>query len=322
MAAPLDTLIQKAEQAHRLARAGPHNESTAFFISTQAGHSPHVSVQPPIKNAVVGKLKNSRSNQSKLSDGAHEAFNVFASQSRLKPSEKAMKIIQPTDKGLPSLLGGAPLIDHLAACIKNTREHSDIDPFIQRLRQNRVPIAHKNWVEVTIGESSTSEWEVVHRKLQQIKDRGDSPFIWVPADTESVTLHSDWQQWGGGDFKSILTHISYKASQGTEFLDFPLAESGSPGTGLPCHFVIGDLDSQIHIRLPILCLSDIKIRLRLDTKFPQGLAAIFASFPPTIGVGITDDYVQWARVLFAIWADRSFEHVPKPIELKPPFPLC
>ena len=156
MAAPLDVLVQKAEQAHRLARAGPHNESTAFLISTQAGNSPHVSVHPPIKNAVVGKLKNSRSKQSKLSEGAHEAFNVFVSQSLSKPSEKAMKIIQPTDKGLPPLPGGVPLIDHLAACIKNAREHSDIDPFIQRLRQNHVPIAHKNWIEVTIGESSTS----------------------------------------------------------------------------------------------------------------------------------------------------------------------
>ena len=163
---------------------------------------------------------------------------------------------------------------------------------------------------------------MVHRKLQQIKDRGDNPFTWVLADTKSVTLHSDWQQWGGGDFESLLTHISYEASQGTEFLDFPLAESGLPGTGLPCRFIIGDLDMQIHIRLPILYLSDVKIRLRLDTKFPQGLAAIFASFPPTISVVITDDYVQWARVLFTIWADRSFEHVPKPIELKPPFPLC
>ena len=82
-----------------------------------------------------------------------------------------------------------------------------------------------------------------------------------------------------------------------------------------CRFIIGDLDTQIHIRLPILYLSHTKIRLRLNTSFPQGLAAIFASFPPTIGVGITEDYVQWARVLFAIWADRSFEHVPKPIEL-------
>ena len=130
-----------------------------------------------------------------------------------------------------------PLIDHLAACVKNARDHSDIDPFIQRLRQNRVPIAHKNWIEVTIGEFSTSEWEVVHRKLQEIKARGDNPFIWVPADTESVTLHSDWQQWGRGDFESLLTHISYEASQGTEFLNFPLAESGASGTvaALPLH---------------------------------------------------------------------------------------
>ena len=126
MAAPLDTLIQKAEQAHRLARAGPHNESTAFFISTQAGHSPHVSVHPPIKKTVVGKLKNSRSKLSKLSEGAHEAFNVFVSQSRSKPSEKVMKIVQPTDGGLPPLPGGVPLIDHLAACVKNACDHSDI----------------------------------------------------------------------------------------------------------------------------------------------------------------------------------------------------
>ena len=156
---------------------------------------------------------------------------------------------------------------------------------------------------------------MVHRKLEEIKARGDHPFIWVPADTESVTLHSDWQQWGGGDFESLLTHISYEACQGVEFLDFPLAESGSSGTGLPCRFIIGDLDTQIHIRLPILYLSHTKIWLRLDTRFPQGLAVIFASFPPTIGVGITNDYVQWAQVLFAILADRSFEHVPKPIEL-------
>ena len=108
MAAPLDALIQEAEQAHRLARAGPHNESTAFLISTQAGHSPHVSVHPPIKNVVVSKLKNSRRKQSKLSEGAHEAFNVFVSQSRSKPSEKAMKIIQPTDRGLPPLPVGPP----------------------------------------------------------------------------------------------------------------------------------------------------------------------------------------------------------------------
>ena len=108
MAAPLDVLVQKAEQAHRLARAGPHNESTAFLISTQAGHSPHVAVHPPVKNTVVGKLKNSRGKQSKLSDGAHEAFNVFVSQSWSKPSEKVMKIIQPTDSGLPPLPGGCP----------------------------------------------------------------------------------------------------------------------------------------------------------------------------------------------------------------------
>ena len=108
MAAPLDTLVQKAEQAHWLARAGPHNESMAFLISTQAGHSPHVSVHPPIKNVVVGKLKNSRGSQSRLSDGAHKVFNVFVSQSRSKPSEKATKIIQPTDKGLPPLPGGGP----------------------------------------------------------------------------------------------------------------------------------------------------------------------------------------------------------------------
>ena len=32
-------------------------------------------------------------------------------------------------------------------------------------------------------------------------------------------------------------------------------------------------------------------------------------------MGILSDYVDWARILFAIWRDRSFEQVAKPVEL-------
>ena len=171
-----------------MAFAPSHANSIQFLISTQACHSPHVSVHPPIKNVVVGKLKNSRGSQSRLSDGAHKVFNVFVSQSRSKPSEKATKIIQPTDKGLPPLPGGGSP----SSTIWQLASRTPVSTVTSTLSSSGCAR--------TVFPSSTSEWEVVHRKLQQIKDRGDNPFTWVLADTKSVTLHSDWQQWGGGDF--------------------------------------------------------------------------------------------------------------------------
>ena len=54
----------------------------------------------------------------------------------------------------------------------------------------------------------------------------------------------------------------------------------------------------------------------LNTDFEQEVTEFFLAIGTTVGVGITADFVDWARILRAIWDVRSFQEISPPIELE------
>ena len=99
---------------------------------------------------------------------------------------------------------------------------------------------------------------------------------------------------------------------GVPEVEFELAPKGASSYRLPVHFISRNT---FHLHLPGYYKTPTIFVLYLDLPFPPELAKLFAVLPSVVGMNITLDYVDYAKVLFAVWGDRSFKKIARPVEL-------
>jgi hypothetical protein len=119
-------------------------------------------------------------------------------------------------------------------------------------------------------------------------------------------------------FKALTEYIQLNAAAGdTSQLVFKIAGRHESACGLPVRFFVGNSRHVIHVVLPVVYKKkNTELILMLGTKFEQEVTEFFLAIGTTVGVGITSDFLDWAKVLRAIWDVRSFQEVSPPIELE------
>ena len=145
------------------------------------------------------------------------------------------------------------------------------------------------------------------------QDQSD-PFAWTASDTESLSLLIERLPWNKAP-DSIIREITFCVMLGVAEVEFELAPKGVSSYPLPVRFTSGNSRWTFHLRLPGYYKTPTIFVLRLDLPFPPELAKLFAIMPSAVGVNITSDYVDFAKVLFAIWGDQSFEKIARPVEM-------
>ena len=320
MEEPLDDLVEQALRHQAKARKLPTNSSSAFLLSTKAGHCPSSYVSPPTKKGLVKATRDRSSISSKYPAGETEVLKVFDVQMPNRPTTEAFSSIQRSNTDPPPLPGGVPLVDHVAAYVKTSSDWSEISPHVESMRQARLPVLEdtKKWLELTLGQSPASEWIRAKEALQHATTTA-SLYPYLAADTESTPLANTWTtSTGSSAWEALMTNITMEQALGTSKMEFSIAKSGQSACSFPTRFFFGTVDLQIHIRLPttqIKTKEGTKMILDLTTSISPEAKELFGALGPMVGVGITSDYVEWAQVMFAVWGTRIFEQVPRPMEL-------
>ena len=310
-----DAILQGVQLAHRHARAAPPRASDSFLIWSGGCGTDSNSVTQADKKRVVGGITRAGPRSNRL-PGEHEAITVFSAQQLHRPTVDAFKYIEEDIPRRPSPLpSGYSAIDHLTAFILTAPDCHDLHPHFQRFRDNRLPPPESNVTELTIGEATPAQWQEVLDWLAAKKSNRSHPFTWIAADTESVQVRMDNVSWGTS-YSALIQDINYAGMMSAGTYDMKVAVPNVSAAGLPVRFFFGDPDQSFHIRLPIDHSDATTLVLRLDVPFPKELIAVFAALPSCIGVNITADFVDWAQILRAVWLDRSFERVARPVELE------
>ena len=147
----------------------------------------------------------------------------------------------------------------------------------------------------------------------------DDLFPFLAADTESVQLRITWPKPDRGSaFKALTEHIQMNAATGdVSQLVFKVVGKNESACGLPGWFFVGNTRHVIHVVLPIVYRkNNTEMILMLNTDFEQEVTEFLVAIGTTVGVGITADFVDWERILRAIWDVHSFQEVSPPIELE------
>ena len=127
MAATPDELLQGVQEAHMRVRASVRDNSHAFLIrSDGVGSAPNIVTQA-VKQVVVPKLASTGRHKGKPT-GELEALNVFSVQQLHLPTTSVLETIMPTRESRHPLLAGFPVIDHLAAFVREAPDSSDLAP--------------------------------------------------------------------------------------------------------------------------------------------------------------------------------------------------
>ena len=313
MAARPDELLQGAQEAHMRVRASVRDDSHAFLIRSGGSGSAPNFVTQTVKQLVVPKLAATGRHKGRPT-GELEALNVFSVQQPHLPSTSVLESIYHTEESRPPLPAGFPVIDHIAAYVREAPDYSDIAPSLQSCRNNRLAPERIDSVELTIGEASPEEYQAVIDKILAHQQDQSDPLAWTAADTESLGILIDKLPWNRAP-DSIIREITSCVMLGVSEVEFELAPKGMSSHPLPVRFASGNSKWAFHLRLPGYYKTPTTFVLRLDLPFPPELAKLFAAMPSAVGVNITSDYVDYAKVLFAIWGDRSFETIARPVEL-------
>ena len=129
-----------------------------------------------------------------------------------------------------------------------------------------------------------------------------NPFAWTASDTELLSALIERLPWNKAP-DSIIREITSCAMLGVTEVEFELAPKGVSWYPLPVLFASGNSKWTFHLRLPGYYKTPTIFVLRPDLPFPPELAKLFAIMPSAVGVNITSDYVDFAKVLFTIWGD-------------------
>jgi len=245
-----------------------------------------------------------------------EAQAVFSAQDSADRLPEFSTHSADSENTLP---GKVPLLDHLAAYLKDKPDwFYELEVPLRDLQSCRLPV-NTDRLELTLGESSDDEWEVAHRLLlANIKDDLNG-WIWLQAaDTEGYQAALDWGKSTNG-FQEAMTRIASAKLEKKESITFNPGKRGKPGVSIPVRFFVGGATWQIHVRLPTTSTTDKgppNLKISLTTTVSDAARAFFAALPPLVGFGICEDYLQWAKVVWAIWGDTFFQTVAAPIEIR------
>ena len=325
---PPDRLVARALEHQNAARSTPSTPSSAFSISTDPFHDKYCRVAKTVKTKVVAAIQSRAKEARHKPRSEREATQVFSAQAPNKVTTAVFTTIcAPGPSGdnhrLDPLPGGVPLVDHVAAFVSRSPDWHEVSPFIESLRDSRLPSTEdaNNWKELTIGESSVKKWEDVNTFLEEKakQDLNTLYPLWA-ADTESTSVKITWPVYHRtSNWESLLIHIAKEADAGKKEVEFIVAPDGCSACSIPARFFFGSVDWHVHIRLPFENYSkngEDRVVLRLDTTLLPQVKKLFLALGPMVGAGITEDYVEWSAMLHAIWNTRFFEDMARPIELE------
>lgn len=260
-------------------------------------------------------------NKTRRVNSEMEVIKTFKSQKMSRPTTEAFLAIRYHNDGSPPLPGGVPVVDHVAAYIKTSPGWRELQLHIEELRLTRLPTTDDAIYtrEFTLGVSTKEEWDIV---IKLIRDTAPNlkknlyPF-WA-ADVEYIPiLNTEFKDPYRDSLTLLANKIGFATMSGDKFIELELATTGQRAIQMPVRFFFGNHKFQIHFRLPITyCCNSTVVVLDLSTKLISEARQVYKELPSMVGIGITDDYINWARIVHAIWADASVEKIAKPIELE------
>jgi len=318
-------LLAAARSHQRSARATAATPQHAFLITsgrveTTCAHVTHLSGKHDKPTLLTG-LQDSPPSKRDSYASEREAMQVLAAQKEDRSTIQKVGQFN-TAEFLP---GGIPVLDHLAAFVHESPDWRGLIPTLEELRNTRLPSPEgtSDFKELTLGVSTPEEWSRARSVLLEHleKDR-ETLFPFCAVDTESVQVRETWDRAPGETAEgALLFHLRSEIQKGRKERNFtvePRKYSHGTKAGIPVRLMVAGKDWHIHIRLPTeteLHKGYQYLALRLDTQLCKEVGEFFRALPVAVGVDITEDYVSWARLMFVLWGDTSFEEVPRPIEL-------
>ena len=247
-----------------------------------------------------------------------EAEKVFLAQGNVEQMPTFTLGGCPETEYLP---GGAPIIDHLIAYLEAHWDwYRDLKPILGMMSAHRLPDAESaEIVELTLGVSSDEEWKKARELLRKkLEEDHDNRLYFAAADTEKFSADTNWGGLSKG-LNSVLDRVTAAREDGRKSLQFDNAVTGKPGVAFPVRFFIGGVNWQIHVRLPVVYSVAKRtnlLTLDLTTKVSSKVKKFFSKLPHAVGCDITGDYLEWSRILHAVWGEDVFQVKKMPIELK------
>ena len=316
--------LEKAARHQAAARLSAPSRSSAFLISTGVKHDDFCSISKVSKSKLISAATASDNVAAKKPPSEQEIIRVRHTQSIYHASAHVLTAINPVDqagdhKQPEALPGGVPLIEHIAAFIARSPTWACVQPKVNDLLNSRLPtpVELNKERELTPGVSSVDDWVNAGNFLKS----QDLDLSFIAADTESIPLLITWPLYDGAEkpWEALLLHITLESLSGSQQLEFTIAPSKCSACSLPVRFFFGSKKWQIHFRLPITHhhhKGQSKVVLRLDTILPEEAKQMFLELPSMVGVGITNDYIEWGAVLEAIWNTTFFRQMRHPMELE------
>jgi len=321
-------LLVKARDHQRAARAKEASPSFAFLLTPDTcGDTPFSQVVHLSGKKDKPKLLQKLQKDSKAGHGRgaseKEVMRVFAVQSPSRPTIRTVGKFN-TSQHLP---GGVPVVDHLMARIQDSPDWTGLVPVVEDLRNSRLPDCKglKNFKELTLGVSTPEQWRDALAFMNENLDRDKiSPFPFCAVDTESVQVSKTWSRDDDEEMEDALlrnlkkTMLARRKYRTLTVIPRKYSRPEETKGELVVRLTIGGRGWMVTIRLPTeeeWLGEDQFIHLRLDTKLTQEVEDFFRAIPCAVGVGITKDFVSWARLLHTLWGSTAFEQVSDPIEL-------
>lgn len=307
-----DHLEDRALEAQVKARLRPATPDDCFLLTSALGNTK--------EDNPVAVLALSGSEEEKLI--RHLVMRAPASDGHELPSEREAR--RTFDVQLPNaatrfgtdratyssyLPGGAPLVDHLYVRIQRTPDWACLEDPVQLLRRRRIPCMEKvhNVEEFTLGETDERRVNDILEYLQARVKQTKSKFgvCLMAADTESVSVTGD-------GYRKVI----YGRAGQTHLVD--VATSGESGDPLPVVLMVGHVDWQINIRLPIHETVGHKGRKQLQITpgtLQDKALEFFRSLDVLTGVNVTDDLRKFFKVVKVLFGEDLWEHTEPPLEL-------
>ena len=103
-----------------------------------------------------------------------------------------------------------------------------------------------------------------------------------------------------------------------KFISYPMEEPHQTAVAIPVRLMIGGIGWQLNLRLPMVD-SHNSLSITLLYLVPSNIFDLLDILPPLTGVDVTNDLVEFALVLNALWRDedlnQKYQAAMKPLEL-------
>ena len=212
--------------------------------------------------------------------------------------------------------GTAHLIDHLAAATRDHHDWATLIPSISYMQNHRIAndLEQFDLREVTIGESSNALWEHellwFRKKMKETRELCGLNVLAADVEKTQVIVRK------GESLADVLWQFEINMHE--KSVSLPLERSGHPCCAVPVRLMIGGHDWQLNIRIPVVEQRD-NLLFILNTPIPPALIKLLEDLPPLVGVNITEDVVEFGRVVHSIWShsqlQAAYQANMRPVEL-------